>query len=84
MADDRVAKYATFFNNLEQWIDATIAQDEMSENELIVRIKESYRRSLQANITHHSELAKVLEDGGEKQSAKRHALLANVYKALIE
>lgn len=85
MADEtRSEKYATFLNNLEQWIEAKITQDGMNEEQLIERIKESYKRSLQANVKHHNELANILEAEGEKQSAKRHALLANVYKALME
>jgi hypothetical protein len=69
---------------LEQWIDATISKDGLAEQDLIARIKESYRRSLQANIVHHATLAKSLQATGEEKSSKRHALLANVYKALIE
>jgi hypothetical protein len=69
---------------LEQWIDATISKDGMSEQQLIVSIKESHHRSLQANIDHHVTLAKGLQAAGEEKSSKRHALLANVYKALIE
>jgi len=56
----------------------------MSEDQLIHRIKESYLRSLQANIDFHSQLAIANKDAGETSSAKRHSLLANVYKALIK
>ena len=71
-------------NNLEQWIDATISSDGMSDEDLMIRIKESYQRSLEANIEHHTLLADVLREEGEIKSAKRHALLADVYKKLLE
>jgi len=70
-------------NNLEQWIDGKISQDGMSEEQLIGRIKESYQRSLDANVEHHTALAEVLQEAGEITSAKRHGLLANAYRALL-
>lgn len=56
----------------------------MTDQEMISRIKESYRRSLQSNIEHHEFMTKAASDEGAKQSGKRHALLAHAYKALID
>jgi Na+/phosphate symporter len=79
----RIEKYATFLNNFEQWIDAIVTQESMSEAQLIERVKESYERSLQANYEHHSKLAKAMQSG-ESQSARRHTVIANIYKALLK
>jgi hypothetical protein len=85
MADEyKIEKYATFLNNLEQWIDATILQDGISEEQVIMRIKDSYKRSLQANIDYHSQLAKTSKEAGEHGALKRHTMFINVYKALLE
>ncbi|HEV8405121.1 MAG TPA: hypothetical protein VGQ13_04350 [Nitrososphaera sp.] len=80
----RIEKYATFLNNFEQWIDAIVTQESMSEAQLIERVKESYERSLQANYEHHSKLAKAMHESGESQSARRHTVIANIYKALLK
>jgi hypothetical protein len=69
---------------LESWIDATVAQDGMSQEALIIRIKESYRRSLQANIDYHSMMAERCKAAGEAGAEKRHTTLMNVYMALIK
>lgn len=58
-------------------------KDDLTDEQLIAGIKERYLRSLRANYEHHQALAKAMGDGGELQSAKRHALLANVYLALV-
>ena len=71
-------------NNLEKWLEATIANDGLGEEELIARVKESYKRSLVANIEYHALIAKKLQENGEPQSAKTHNLLANIYISLAE
>lgn len=85
MADEfRIEKYATFLNNFEQWIDTIVSQESMSEAQLIERVKESYERSLEANVEHHNKLAETMQKAGELQSAKRHTVMANIYKALLK
>ena len=56
----------------------------MSEKALIARIKESYCRSFEANIEYHMIMAEASKGVGEEIALKRHTLLVNVYKALIE
>ena len=80
----RAEKYATFLNNLEKWVEAHMAQDNMTEEEVITRVKESYCKSLQANIDFYDLMAKTTKDKGQTESAKRYAVMANVYRALIE
>lgn len=85
MADEfKVEKHATFLDNFELWIEPIVTQETMSEPQLIERVKESYERSLKANVEHHDLLAKTMQDQGETQSAKHHRVMANVYKALLE
>jgi hypothetical protein len=69
---------------LEHWIDAKISQDGMTDEKIIEMIKESYQRSLNANIQHHAKLAKLLQDSGEITLAKKHKLLASAYQALLK
>jgi hypothetical protein len=80
----RAEKYATFLNNLEKWVEATVRQDDIDDEEVIRRVKESYSRSLQANIEYYDTLAKRMEQLDEKQSAKQYTQMAKVYRALIE
>ena len=80
----RAEKYATFLNNLEKWVEAHMAQDNMSEEEVIRRVKDSYRRSLQANIDFYDVMAKTTKEKGLAELAERYAVMANVYRALIE
>ena len=79
----RADKHASFLNNLEQWVDLTVSQDGMAEHALISRIKESYKRSLQANIDHYSTMSQAATNAGDKVLSKRYTLMANIYKALI-
>ena len=60
-----------------------LTKDGLTDEQLIAGIKNSYLTSLRANYEHHQLLAKAMGDRGELQSAKRHALLANVYMALV-
>lgn len=80
----RAEKYATFLNNLEKWVEATIVQNSIDDEEVIQRVKDSYRRSLQANIDYYDLMAKAMADSGEKNAEKRYARMAKVYRALIE
>lgn len=80
----RAEKYATFLNNLEKWVEAHMAQDNMNEEEIISRVKDSYYRSLQANIDFYDLMAKTTKEKDQAESAKRYAIMANVYRALIE
>ena len=81
----RAEKYATFLNNLEKWVEATVVQDSsIDDEEVIRRVKDSYRRSLQANIDYYDLMAKAMTDSGEKSAEKRCIRMAKVYKALIE
>ena len=80
----RAEKYATFLNNLVKWVEATIMQDSIDDEEVIRRVKDSYRRSLQANIDYYDLMAKAMTDSGEKNTEKRYIRMAKVYRALIE
>ena len=80
----RAEKYATFLNNLEKWVEATIMQNGIDDEEVIRRVKDSYRRSLQANIDYYDLMAKAMTDSGEKSTEKRYVRMAKVYRALIE
>lgn len=80
----RAEKYATFLNNLEKWVEATIMQNHIDDEDIIRRVKDSYRRSLQANIEYYDLMARAMTDAGEKSSEKRYLRMAKVYRALIE
>lgn len=80
----RAEKYATFLNNLEKWVEAIIMQNSIDDEEVIRRVKDSYRRSLQANIDYYDLMAKAMMDSGEKSAGKRYVRMAKVYRALIE
>jgi hypothetical protein len=80
----RAEKYATFLNNLEKWVEATIMQNNINDENVIRRVKDSYRRSLQANIEYYDLMAKAMTDSGEKNAEKRYLRMAKVYRALIE
>lgn len=80
----RAEKYATFLNNLEKWVEATIMQNHIDDEEVIRRVKDSYRRSLQANIDYYDLMAKAMVDSGEKNAEKRYIRMGKVYRALIE
>jgi hypothetical protein len=56
----------------------------MTEEALIQRIKESYKRSLHANIDHYKVMTEAATDVGDMQLSKRYALMANIYKALLQ
>lgn len=79
----RAEKYATFLNNLEKWVEATIMQNSI-DDEVIKRVKDSYRRSLRANIEYYDLMAKAMTDSGEKSAEKRYIRMAKVYRGLIE
>ena len=80
----RAEKHAIFLNNLEKWVEATIAQNGLDDEEIIRRVKDSYRRSLQANIDYYDSMAKAMIDSGETNTEKRYTRMAKVYRALIE
>jgi len=80
----RSEKHASFLNNLEQWVDLTISQNGMAEQPLIQRIKDSYKRSLQANIDHYKIMTQAAVDAGDKALTKRYTLMENIYKALVQ
>lgn len=80
----RAEKYATFLNNLEKWVEATVVQDSMDDAEVIRRVKDSYRRSLQANVEYCDLMAKEMAESGEKNAEKRYIRMAKVYGALVE
>lgn len=80
----RAEKYATFLNNLEKWVETTIVQNSISDEEVIRRVKDSYRRSLEANIEYYDAMAKATEESGEKSAEKRYIRMAKVYRALLE
>ena len=80
----RAEKYATFLNNLEKWVEATIMQNHIDDEEVIRRVKDSYRRSLQANIDYYDLMAKAMADSGEQSAEKRYIRMGKVYRALIE
>jgi len=65
-------------------VEATIIQNHVDDEEVIRRIKDSYRRSLQANIEYYDLMAKTMMDSGEKSAEKRYLRMAKVYRALIE
>lgn len=79
-----IEKYVSFLNNLKQWVDANMNRGSIREQELIDRIKDSYKRSLQANITHYEFMASANQDVGDMAASKRYSLMARIYKALIE
>jgi hypothetical protein len=56
----------------------------MAERAMIQRIKESYKRSLQANIDHYKAMTQAAIDVGDKPLSNRYSLMANIYKALIQ
>jgi hypothetical protein len=80
----RIERYSAFLNNFEQWIDAIVREEDLSEGQLILRIKESYERSLKANMEHHTNLSKSFQENGEVKSARHHKMVANIYIALLK
>lgn len=80
----RAEKNATFLNNLEKWVEATVVQDSIDDEEVIIRVRDSYRRSLQANVEYYDLMAKTMAESGEKSTERRYLRMAKVYRALIE
>lgn len=75
-----VDNQSLFLSNLEQWIDRVISQDGLTDKQVAMKIRDGFRRSIQANIEHHSFLAKNTDDKG---SQDRHLLMAQIYEELL-
>jgi hypothetical protein len=72
-------KNAFFLNNLEQWMDAVICQDGLTDSEIILKVKMSFRTAMQANIDYHEGFANTEIRGNHR----RHNVLAQIYKELL-
>lgn len=81
---DRGAKQSFFLNNLEQWIDEVISQDGLADRELVKRIKESFERSIQANVDYHKSMMNSARENDEEKMADRHRLMAEIYQSLLK
>ena len=79
---------ASFLGNLERWIDATIEcnlEIKNSDEQLITKVQEGFRRAIQSNIEYHSVLAKVSDEdeGGKSPFYLRHKLMIQIYQSLL-
>ena len=81
---DDAIRNSLFLNNVQRWIDEIISQDGLARNELIKTIKESFQRSMQANIDHHRFMMTSANGNDDQKTADHHKLMADVYQALIE
>lgn len=80
MKIDVAAEYSMFLNNLEQWINGLIVRDGLTDKQLVAKIKESFDRSIQANIEHHRYMS---ENSDIDKYRNRHKLMVKVYKELL-
>lgn len=81
---DAGIQHSLFLNNLEEWIDEVISRDGLTDKKIIENVRESFERSIQANIDHHSFLAKNTNGNGDSRLANRHKLMAQVYQSLLK
>ena len=72
-------KDALFLNNLELWIDEVISRDGLTDEQIIAKVNENFRRSIRANIEYHTRMAIEKVDGINN----RHTLMAEIYKQMI-
>ena len=77
-------KSSVFLNGLEKWIDEVISRDGASDKQIIQEINKSLARSFRANIEHHSFMAQNASNFGEKSTANRHKLMAEIYQSLLK
>jgi len=80
---NRAAKSSLHLNSLERWIDEITSQEELSDNELIKTIKESFQRSMRANIEHHKFMMNNAKENGDMIKADRHRRMAEVYQSFL-
>jgi hypothetical protein len=77
-------KSSVFLNSLEKWIDEVISRDGLTDKLIIQEINENLARSLCANFEHHSFMFKSASNRGEKSTADRHKLMAEIYQSLLK
>lgn len=77
---DAGMKNSLLLSNLEKWIDAVILQDGLTDKQLIAKVKESFNRSMQANIDYHTFMSNNTDIESDQN---RHKLLVKVYKELL-
>jgi hypothetical protein len=69
-----------FLDHLEKWIDDVISQDGLTDIQIIAKVKESFNRSMKANIDYHNNMAKNTDTD---INIKRHTLMAEIYEGLL-
>jgi hypothetical protein len=77
---DAVVKNSLFLVSLEKWLDAVIIQDGLTDKQIVAKVRDSFRRAIEANIDHHVYMADNPVVDGRRD---RHALLAEIYKELL-
>jgi hypothetical protein len=76
------AANALFLNSFEQWVAAGVTCSEKGTTikERAIKIRDSYKKAIKANIEYHIEMAKSSRD---KDTVALHAAMAEGYKALV-
>jgi hypothetical protein len=75
-----------FLSSFEKWIEASLTCNEHGETpkQRIERILASYFNAIKGNTEYHTLMAKLEDEGGDKDSAELHRAVAHVYSALIK
>ena len=68
-----------YLNNLELCIDEVILQDGLSDRQITKKIRSNFRRSIQANIDFHAQMAKHNKIG----DPRHHRLMASIYREML-
>lgn len=79
---------ATFLNNLERWLEATIdcnLEKNTTVDDIVKIAVRKYTQALNSNIEYHDVSAGLYESGEEKSPLYyRHKILAEIYRSILE
>ncbi len=76
-------KYSVYLNDVEKWIDAAISRDgSTTDDELIRKAVDSFKRSIQANVEYHELMVNNSHMGGNGNKSQ-HSLMVEIYKGIL-
>jgi hypothetical protein len=81
----RSAKLSILLRSFEDYVNEVVANNHgMKQEEMPKIVIDNFRRSIQANVDFHTELAHVNEKDDDVANSSYHKVMAEIYRFLIK
>jgi hypothetical protein len=81
----RSSKLTVALRSFEDYVSEVVMSNHgMKQDEMVRIVQDNFRRSVQANVNYHEELAHAFDKDQELASANYHKIMAEVYRSLLK